>query len=1366
VADLSESLDSYVPLLIRRRLAANPTPLAQAVAEPFPAAVLLADISGFTALAERLAGRGPSGSEELSRLLNTFFGQLINLISQQGGDILKFAGDAMLAVWPANDEAVGLQAPALQLAVRRAAQCALAIQSQAGGQAQEIQLTLRIGIGVGEVVTAHLGGQRNRWELVVAGDPLVQMSMAKQQAQPGEVILSPEAWAMYGGQPSGKNGQLGIRLATPPDPSLPLRAASPIQLPESALAALKSYIPGAIVARLAAGQGVADWLAELRRVTVLFVNLPELAHDLPLERAQALTQAIQDTVYHFEGSLNKLSVDDKGVTLLAAFGLPPLAHEDDAARGVQAALKIQRALQLLGFKTSTVGIATGRVFCGVIGNTIRREYTMIGDVVNLAARLMEAQAADLASPTRVLCDQATYQAARHEVEFESLAPLNVRGKSEPILTFRPVSTVVATAESGANSQLVGRQSERVTLLNHLQALQQGESSVVVIEGEAGIGKSRLIEDLIEQSRALKVVALLGTGDAIEKATPYQAWRPIFSHIFGGGNDINTLREQVLKLLETRSELIDLAPLLNTLLPLDLLDNELTEAMTGQVRAENLRNLLIEILKIHSGGAPLLVAIEDAHWLDSASWTFMLTLIQNVQPLFLAVAARPPSEPPPIEYAQLLDTPGLQRMVLEPLSGSDTITLVCQRLKVKALPEGVSRLIRAKAEGHPFFSEELAYALRDSGTLIVENEQCRLAPGVSLDTIKFPDTVQGAIISRIDRLAPPLQLTLKTASVIGRIFAERVLRDIHPIDSDKPKLNEYLNTLARLDITPLESLEPELTYIFKHVITHEVTYELLLYAQRQQLHRAVAEWHERTYADDLSPFYPLVAYHWSRAIGSDKPDPFVAAKALEYLGRAGEHALSSFANREAAQFFEQAIQLARSNQSDFSIQRQARWERLLGEAHFRLGDLVESKTHTEQSLKLQHAPIADSPGLTLLRLVGQALIQVVHRLIATRPAQPTVAAMLLEQVRAYERLGEIAYYSSQIVPGLYVGLKTLNLAEQAGLSPELARAYGSMCVAANIISWDWLADEYARRAQATAEAVNDLAALIWVLTTTSIHTIVTGQWKRAQAALERSAEIAERIGDRRIFEGDLAALAHVSHHRGEFARSQQLWEQLTESAKRYGNDQTQAWGLLGSAENVLRLAGEDRAEQAIQLVQEALPLLAKGVDRAEQTRAYGTLALGQFRLGNFEAALTAVKQAVELAYDLQFTSYGTFGGYFNVAEATLLLAESRPDSKSILLELSAKTLIGLKRFASSFPIGRPRALLWEGLDSWLRGNRSKATQLWQRGLSIAEKMGMPYEIALAEYEIGRHASGTQRLGRLARARSLFENCGAAMPEINE
>jgi class 3 adenylate cyclase len=567
----AELLRSYVPGLLASSFRAGPLPLDVPGAERFSAAVVFADISGFTPLAERLAQRGPAGAEALSGLLNAYFVELMALIADHGGEVISFAGDGLLAVWPATDEDQDLA-----LATCCAGRCALAVQSALHGYQtlDGIRLWLRIGVGAGEVMGLRVGGIDGRWQLLLSGAPLVQGGLAEQQAARGEVVVSSEAWELARDACTGQrlpNG--GVRLRTA-DASMGSR---PRLRPTQDLGdAVYAYVPEVVRARLAAGQ--AEWLAELRRVTPLFLNLldadPAAADQL--EPLQLVMATVQPILQRYEGSLKQVVVDDKGLTVIAVFGLPPLAHEDDPARATRAALAAQVALRELGVRCA-IGLATGRAFCGAVGSEVHREYDVIGEVMNLAARLMQA------APDTILCDAATHRAARSRLRFQDLPAISVKGKTAPVEVYRPVEPA---RKSDGPRAMLGRADERATLAERLRALEEGTGGLVVFEGEPGIGKSRLLADLLEQAHAHGVRSLAGAGDAIEQATPYHAWRPVFAQLFdlAGVDDVEGRRRRVQARVQADPALARLAPLLNSVLPLELPDNELTAQLTGEVRA--------------------------------------------------------------------------------------------------------------------------------------------------------------------------------------------------------------------------------------------------------------------------------------------------------------------------------------------------------------------------------------------------------------------------------------------------------------------------------------------------------------------------------------------------------------------------------------------------------------------------------------------------------------------------------------------------------------------------------------------------------------------------------------------------------------
>lgn len=893
-------LMSYVPALVLRRLAETPT-LTAPHGERLRVVVLFADISGFTTLVEQLAKHGPSGVEEVSQLLNTYFGQLIDLIIAHGGDVVRFAGDALIAVWPTSSDREARIA-----AGERATQCALAIQRQL--QKYEAwpgqRLYLRVGVGEGRVYIAYVGGVFQRWEFLMSGRPLVQVSSAQALAQPGQVVLTPNLWMLLQDRARGEplaDGFVHVTELVAPEPSM--LPALPVELSASALEALRAYIPAAIRQRLEAGHS--GWIAELRQVTVLFITLPQVGYHASLELAQTVMQAVQTTLYHHEGSLNKLSVDDKGTILVAAFGLPPLAHEDDASRGAQAALEIQAELQRLG-AVSAIGVATGRAFCGSVGNSQRREYTVLGDVVNLAARLMQAATRALDTPGGILCDLATYRAARSRRSFEELPPIRVKGKAEPVPVYRPSTPSLKTDRLQA-TQISGRATESSVLTEAWLAVKNdGQTRVVIVEGEPGMGKSRLVTALLQRVVRQGALGLLGVAESIEKLTPYYAWREVIQ-LAVGLSPFTRFADRLVHL----EKILGPDQTANALLCLhDVLGHQVEETpwanLPAQARADQTREVLIRLLKATTAQAPAVIVLDDAHWLDSASWAFVLAVSQNLPNLLLVLATRPLRADDsgllalPGEYTQLLHWPHTRRMTLEALSAAEITELVSRRLGVKTLPLPVAALILEKAQGNPFFSEELAYALRDAGFILIEHGQCRLAAHAGdLRALQVPDTVQGIVTSRIDRLTPQQQLTLKSASVIGRVFTYHLLHQIYPVEGDKGQLSDDLNVLDRLDITPLESPYPELAYIFKHIITQEVAYNLMLFAQRQRLHRKVGESLEANFTDRLGEFYTQLAEHFLRAELWDK--------ALSYLLLAGEAAARQYAYAEARQHFGRALE---------------------------------------------------------------------------------------------------------------------------------------------------------------------------------------------------------------------------------------------------------------------------------------------------------------------------------------------------------------------------------------------------------------------------------------------------------------------------
>jgi len=904
MSTLLETLSSYVPTLVVEQATQDPNYFTKPTKKNLSCVVLFADISGFTTLTERLAKRGPSGAEELTNLLNNYLGKLIDLITSYGGDVVKFAGDALLVLF--TEEFIKED---LNKLTERVADCCLRVQKELHNYqvASDVELAIKLIINIGEVSIQTLGGIFGRWELLVTGDPLDQIALANSLAKAGEILLSSQAWELIKEKVEVINKNDKILLVNLRTNSYFPEIAK-VQPKATATTAIRAFIPGAIRSRIDSGQ--TDWLAELRKITVLFINLPDLNHE-SLEKAQEAMCALQISLYRYEGSINKISVDDKGVSLVAAMGLPPLAHEDDPARGVRAAIAMQEELKKLGLQSS-IGITTGQTFCGSVGSSVRREYTIIGDTVNLASRLMQV------AQGSILTDKTTAKVASNRLNFTPLEPVTIKGKQQPITIYQPSLLTAKKSKTPSNPKtpIVGRINEIAFLKEKLLLSKQTcKCSSIIIEGEAGIGKSRLTEQLITQAQELELLTLTSEGDSIESSTPYFAWRNVVNQLFQLENlsDADKTEQQthILRQLPNDAKTLQSAPLLDVFLPWDWVDNEYTAELIGKTRADAVHELLINLLKQASKN-PLILVMEDAHWLDSGSWALLLLVCQQIENLITVIVTRPIAEPIPLEYKEIQVLSKTEKIVLNNLSVADTISLVCHRLGVNSLPKQVEDLIIEKSEGNPFFSEELAYVMRDLGFIEIINGECRLSnKSNELKTTKLPNTIQGLITSRVDRLTPAQQLTIKVASVIGRVFSFRTLQDIYPINEDKARIAEHFKVLEGLDLTPLERPDPDLAYIFKHIITRDVVYNLMLFSQRRQLHRAVAEWYEKTYANDLAPYFSYLAYHWCKVVVDSAIDPKLVWKAVDYLQKAGNQAVQRYVNQEAIGFFAEALELLKT-----------------------------------------------------------------------------------------------------------------------------------------------------------------------------------------------------------------------------------------------------------------------------------------------------------------------------------------------------------------------------------------------------------------------------------------------------------------------
>ena len=1325
----SHDLASYVPRLLARRLATG-GPIAQFEATTLRAALLLTDIAGFTAYVERVSSSRRKGIEDLARAFDGYFSDLVGIVYGHGGDVLAIAGDAFFSYWPVDDDRQ------LADAVLRATEAAHAIQAGLGerhGVAGH-DFQTRAGVGAGKLTIGFVGGVGDRWEVMPVGNPIADVARAERHARPGTVAIAESAWLLIADRCAGRRLDDGLyELTEVRRPIGPMPAASLVE-PDPGDELLSAFVP--LPVRQRQSTAGTEWMQEIRRVTVVMASLSLAGSgDGRVELAHLGVQAFQRVMARFEGAA-KVLVDNKGVTLSGAFGLPPRAHADDARRAITAAETVRRELADIGL-SCTVGVATGRAFCGIFGSDLRREYTLHGEVVNLASRLMEASGGE------ILCCDVTAQAAHESVVFEALEPVMLKGRADPVAVHRASWT--RSADSARESRMVGRELEQAAIRARIDDLvTEDRSATVVIEGGAGLGKSLLVAEAVRLARARGVRVLSAAADAVENATSYYAWRSMFTDLLEV--TAQTMVDPHSLEVPCDPELRRMRPLLSSIVPVGIPDNELTGAMDGSVRAENTKLLLASILRHTTAQAPVLVVVEDAHWLDSNSWALLLEIVQSVPRALVAVTTRPLDDPPE-QYARLRALGSTEVLALQPLSPGEIQTLVKHQLGVQELPLELTGFVDDRVAGHPFFCEQLVQTMREGGLVRVQDGTAVVG---DLDTLDVPATIEGAVLSRIDRLTASQLLCLKVAAVIGRSFLSRTVTATLPVREERAAVPEHLEALARLDLTMRESEHSELAYLFRHEITREVAYDLLTESQSRQLHRAVAEWHERTYSEDeLAPHYALLAHHWARA---DDPD-----KAVTYLERAGRQALRSGAFNEALIFLADALEVEGATPDPI---RDAMCQKGLGTAHYFIGDFKRSRECLELALA-QLATAFPSTRLDVARaLAREAAVQAAHLIRPARYLGRRRAAtdQISEALGCYKILGQIGYLEGDPTPVLLYGtFAGLNLGEEGGPSPDLARMLIHAATASSIVGLQTMSDRYAGRAIAMVDAGAQREASAYVWNVWAVIHAHRGDWARAEKA---NATALERLGE----VGDFNLEAEVWQMRsaiylgsGAFGSAESAWSRHRSLAERKRNPQNLCWSLLDEAET---RAGRDEPEAAARALDAALAIPTApndGSSTIEKHFATAVVRAAQRRwpeaIASADAIIDMLERQPPSAFHYVDFCAGAVGVYFDALEDGA--------DRAATLRRAQRGCKVVRRAARQFGSVRARRWLLEGLLKWAEGDHAAARERWRRAEEVALRKGSRFELARARYEIARHSEGAsgERRAYLADAAATFEHLGA-------
>jgi predicted ATPase/class 3 adenylate cyclase len=906
--------EAYIPGDRRRALLTG-----SSLPDRVTGAALFADLSGFTPLTEAMhAEYGPTrGAEQLTATLATVFDAVMGELHRHSGSVVYFSGDA-ITCWLDRDD--GTLAAACGLAMQRAMRAVDRVTLPSGSV---FDIGLKIAVAVGEARRWVVGDPDIQLIDVLAGRLVDDLAAAEGAARPGDVVLDSSALAALNDRVEIRE----LRTANGRTCGVLDRLRQPVLLPEPPSGAfrlpddlVRPWLLPPVWERLRTGRG--EFLAELRPGIPFFVRFGGIDFDDDPDARHLLDDFIvrsQRVIDSYGGAALQLTLGDKGAYLYAVFG-SPIAHEDDAARACAAALEVLALDRETAVTGIQIGIAQGRLRSGTYGHQRRRTFCCLGDAVNLAARLMTSAAAG-----QIVVAEPVQRAAGGRFEWKRLPELKVKGKKAPVVAFELGGQRTGLTPRHHLDALIGRFEELARINGLLDRATAGQGQLIGLRADAGMGKSRLVAEAARGFAPRGFTCFEGEAQPFGTLASYFLWRPIWSGLLGFPED--DVARQPTALAEALAELtpdhVGRLPLLGPVLGVDLPDTDLTQWLDPKLRKASVESLLVDLLRaLVRARGPLVLVLEDCHWMDPLSADLLEVLARSIAdlPVVLLLAYRTPDRPDAGWLDRLATLPYWTELRLDDLDEQSARQLIAvQADRVFRLgpdvPDRLTRLVLDRGGGNPFHILETLSYIRAQGVDPRDDDALR--------TLQVPVRLHALVLSRIDLLAERVRRTAKVASVIGRAFDLRTLTGAYSSLGSSDDVLADLTDLQSRDLVLREDAAT-LSYLFRHVVVRDVAYDSLPFAMRAVLHERVAAWleHDPVLASAGRYRLDLLAHHYWHSDNAEKK--------RDYLTSAGEAAALDYANSVALDYFGRAAALGDEAQRADVLMKLGRVQELVGE----------------------------------------------------------------------------------------------------------------------------------------------------------------------------------------------------------------------------------------------------------------------------------------------------------------------------------------------------------------------------------------------------------------------------------------------------
>jgi serine/threonine protein kinase/tetratricopeptide (TPR) repeat protein len=1120
---------------------------------------------------------------------------------------------------------------------------------------------------------------------------------------------------------------------------------------------------------------------ERRLATVMFAEISgysEMLKAVDVEEApQVISRCLamlNSSCLKYGGQVDKITEN----TLMVVFGVPQ-SVEDAPKKAINAAIELRESLarfnQEEGLKRPLaiqIGIHTGTVIAGPLGPGDARGYSIMGEPVELALELKDA------SPQgEITVGLLTFRSTKNEFDYQELKPIVPKDRREPIPVYRLLSgkARVHRARLGSErmifSEMVGRSRELDKLKLHVLKAINGEGSIVNIIGEAGIGKSRLIAELTQQGESKRVNFLIGRALSFGQNLSFHPLIDILKNWAAIAEDDTPLNsfqklEQAIRSVYPEG-VAEVFPFIATLMGIKIAgqDAKRIEAVAGESLEKLIMKNLRELIVKAAASRPIVFVIEDLHWADLSSIELLgslCRLAENNRILFINVF-RPNYEDTSERLLKTIRTryPKLASdIILEPLDDTQCGTLIDNLLHTKDLPEHIMGLIAKRAEGNPFFIEEVARSFIDDG--VVEKKNGHFFVTEKIDSVIIPETVHDVIMARVDKLDEQTKSLLKIASVIGRYFFYSILTEVA---KSVREIDDKLEYLKEIQLIRERRRRAEIEYLFKHALARESVYSSILLKKRKELHLSVARSIETIFRDRLNEFYGMLALHYS--LGED------LEKAEEYLVKAGEEALKAAASSEAIHFYQEALRVyLRTHGDRVDPEKIALLEKNIGLAFLNKGHHVEAVKHLDRALEIWgwKRPKSKVLGFLLFIFNIAYLLKAVYlpkgRSKKEAPEKYSeIFALLVKRATAV-----VLYDPLRFLVDSVATVKELLEFDYTKIKNGIAHAYSSSA----IFAITGTSVKLSRKINACfyyKPSHEDVKTILILSYYKLLNDFLSGNWNELPDYDENVIDQNLKIGEFFLAPGYHVFRGLLLTERGDFAGAAFCAEKLRKIGEDYENDysrsrrnflRAQLWLKQRRLREALKAVEE---EQALQKTAGHYPLVILYM--------FGIKAQVQILQKELTEAQVTLRAAREITLH-QKHIYPYFLSKFLVAQFLFDLSslENACASARQSYDAGRKRAFQSGRAAlknsTNYSADKTEVFRGMGVLHWLSGKPKKAQDWWEKSIRIGKEIGARPEVGRTYLEVGKRISESGRGHReicgltagecFLKARALFEELG--------